>query len=145
MKKILLVLALCLVSVNVYATEAEKPKAEVSASNILNLTIYDRMTLQSIMPQNESFEKAIIIRSLLTKIEITPEEIEKYEIKTQVNEITGKSSIGWNDSEYAINLTLSTIEIKILKDAIQTMDRKKQIPVKDDRFFTLYDKIQALK
>lgn len=109
-----------------------------STEKTVKLTIYDRITLTSILPARASFDRVIVISDIREKVQLTQEDLEKYGI-------TGlpTGGVAWNEegATYEIEVSFTAIELEVLGDALKEMDRKKEMPT-TKRFLELYRKIK---
>ncbi len=106
--------------------------------NAVELTIYECITIPGILPGRVSYMDGLIGRDVRKKVELSQEEREKYDIRTE-----GKNIL-WNDDTHIKKVTFTKLEAKALKDALNKMDAKKELP-STDRFLVLYEKIMGLK
>ncbi|KAF0198421.1 MAG: hypothetical protein FD166_1474 [Bacteroidetes bacterium] len=103
----------------------------------LKLTFKERAMLPEILPAAANKLKQIIVRSLIRKVEFTPEEIEKFEIRILREEIR------WNQqaASETFELELSDSEVIVLKEASSDLDKNNRVTQHN---LSLIEKIDSL-
>lgn len=103
----------------------------------LNLTLKERALLPDILPAAGNKLKQIIVRSLIRKIEFTPEEIEKFGMSFSQN------GISWNKEAIGkiFDLELTDAEVNILKESSSELDKTNKITQHN---LSLIEKIDSL-
>lgn len=104
----------------------------------LSLAIADRVSIQQILPDKDSFENLCIRQEILDKTAFTSDEVEKNKIKTI--EIEGKNRLTWIETgeiEYEFNL----ISVNYIKDNLRKMSEAKELTSLQ---FPLYKKVFEL-
>lgn len=135
-KTIMLILFLC-VCVTGLACAADK----IAQENIVNLRIYDRIVILDKLPVRGTFDRAVILKDIRNKIELTQEELEKYEIAPRPS-----GGVGWNEAgkTYVVTYIFTELEVMVLKETFKQLDAKKEVPANEE-FLELYKKIKELK
>lgn len=104
-----------------------------------NLTIKDRIVITGVLPKQGAYEDIIRIESILKKVEITSEELDKFKIKSSVGE-DGKSSVTWteegNTAEFPIDFTEE--EERLIKKRLKEMDENKEILIEQSGLCKLF-------
>lgn len=85
----------------------------------MELTLFDRFTLQTILPQEGNRITLILVRSIMKKLEPSVKEIEEYEIKG-----SSDGRIGWNEkgSKEAFNITFAETELEVIREQFKKLD-----------------------
>ncbi len=124
----------------VCATQMVCAETEAKTESV-ELRIYDRIMIAGKLPTRESFDRALAIKDLKNKIELTQEELKKYGVVA-----TATGGVRWNKEgkDYIVSYTFTDLEIAVLKDTFNKLDSKKQVPV-DEAFLELYTKIKNMK
>ena len=97
----------------------------------MELTLKDRIILTTIFPKETSFEKMIIKRDIMKKIDITPEEVEKYEIVSSEKGVTWK--IEGNTT--TIEVELSESEVNFIATILKELSAQEKIT---DELYDIY-------
>jgi len=107
-------------------------------STKVKLTVFDRLEIPGILPDKESFEKAVITNNIREKINITQSDIEKYNIKT--NTTAQGSFTTWdNEKDKGIIVKFTELEMSALKGWFKDLADKKEIKT-NANFISLYKK-----
>jgi len=101
----------------------------------MTLTIYDRITLHSLLPDKaQTYEQAIIVRDLRKKLILSQDELLKYNVRTELRD--GKPLLMWNNDESSIkNIEFTELELGILTKTFETIT---EFPTSDE-FLRLYE------
>jgi len=100
----------------------------------IKLGLYERLLVKGILPQEDSFTNLILRKDLIEKIEITQEEIKKFEIKSVENGAVWNSK-GQKDK---LELEISSLEGKYLSEVLKKLDSEKKLS------FALVDIYEAI-
>ena len=91
---------------------------------MIKLTLLDRLVLTSIMPSKGGLKEITFGKSIGEKVQITAEELEKFEIKS----IDG-GGLAWNkegqDAEFEYDLL--DVESVFIKDTLKKLDTDKEL------------------
>lgn len=102
----------------------------------IKLTFFDRISIPTMFPEKASFADAIIYDDIRNKIKITQEEITTYNIRN-TKDGTG---VEWdNEPQDGIDMQLTDAEFKLIKKALDDLDKKAEVPT-DPKFISLYRK-----
>lgn len=97
----------------------------------MNLTLKDRIILQSILPTQGNYVTLLSIREIRSMLDPSVEEREKYDVK-----VNGQM-IAWNDAGNTdiFDIPLAKSHIAIIKGALQNMNQQNQL---SDQMIDLY-------
>jgi hypothetical protein len=100
------------------------------------LTLFDRISIPTILPEKTTFAEAIVLDDLRNKIIITQDEIVEYNI---TNTEDG-SGVKWdNEPGDGKDFELTDLEASAIKKALHDLDKKAMVPT-DPKFIALYKK-----
>ncbi len=104
---------------------------------MIELNIKERVILPEILPQQGNKLQQIIVRSLLSKVEFTPEEIKTYEM------VFTSKGISWNEKATSekFSVELSEPEVSVLKEAAAALDKEARVTQHN---LSLVEKIESL-
>lgn len=108
----------------------------------MELTIIDRIKLINLLPKEGTFTDLIHIDGIAKNIEITSDEAQEIDLKTNVDE-QGNATISWNlekQSDKTVKFNKSQIET--LKKIFEKIKESDQIV--DINLINLYKKLQFL-
>ncbi|MDQ6481600.1 hypothetical protein [Dyadobacter sp. LHD-138] len=101
----------------------------------LKLGVADRINLESLMPATGGRVTMSLVRSMLSSISFTPEEIRDYKLQDLKN-----GAIKWDiETEKQIEFEFSDEQIEILKQGINAVDEKGSVTL---AMLSLIDKIE---
>lgn len=86
----------------------------------MNFTLKDRITLMISLPSKGTFNDLILRKDVLKKIELTQEELEKYNIQSVGGGVT------WNPNEDIFFIEFTELEKDYIKKALKALDDKKE-------------------
>lgn len=89
----------------------------------MKLLIQDRIMLQQLLPQKESFLKMILIDDIMTKLKFTPTEISEFGI----HDVNG-DSLQWKKNEEK-DFAFTKEQIDILLDVAKKLDEAKEVTI----------------
>lgn len=97
----------------------------------MKLSLRDRIILTTIFPKETSFEKMIIKKEILKKIDITPDEVKEYEI------VSSEKGIQWNikGSEKKVEFELSESELNFIATLLKELSTQEKIT---DELYDIY-------
>lgn len=102
----------------------------------VKLGVADRINLEALMPAAGGRVTMSLVRSMLSTISFTPEEIRDYQLRDLQN-----GSIKWNiEAEKQIEFDFSDEQIEILKQGINTIDESGGVTL---AMLSLIDKIEG--
>lgn len=88
----------------------------------MELKIKERLLLGSLYPEKSDLLKQLVIKDIIRKTEITPEEAEKLELKNDGGKIV------WNSAkDVPVEIDLSDSEVNFLKDQVARLDTAGEI------------------
>jgi hypothetical protein len=89
------------------------------------MKLQERIQLAGLLPAQGNFETLVLTKSIKGKIEITPKEVEEFEIKT----IQG--GMFWNNKgvESTLACDFSEGEKKLIVDSLKEASEKKVLPI----------------
>ena len=97
------------------------------------LTIYDRISIPVIIPENSTFSDAIIYDDIRQKIKITQDEVITYNIRN-TKDGTG---IEWDEEpDGGTEFEFTSAENRLIAKAFSELDTKAQVPT-DPKFIAL--------
>jgi len=85
----------------------------------MKLTAVDRVVIRNILPQNDTIMVMTIAKDILDKVSFTQNEI-------AVLTKGGDTQIS-NDKIEAIEVSFSSVEVEVLKEAINKADKEKKV------------------
>lgn len=88
----------------------------------IKLSLKERLVISELLPQQGSITEQITARAIIKKVEITSDEVDKWEIRDI------ERGVVWNaakaeDLEYELNKT----ELQLLKSGVEKLDKEKKI------------------
>lgn len=100
------------------------------------MKLLERIELPGILPNQSTYEKLILIKSIKAKVEITPEEIEKFNLFT----IPGTNNVSWNTlgTESDVEFDFTEGEKNIIVESLKAASNTERLPI------TLMDMYAAL-
>lgn len=102
----------------------------------MKLSIKERIELPLILPEKSSFEKLIIKRDLLQKVDLSQQEIEEFKISsTDDGRITWFVPEGKSDIK---EFDLTNLEKTFLRDLLRSLSEKEELP---DSFVEVYKQL----
>ncbi len=94
----------------------------------VKLNLFERMKVADLLPDKGGLEKATIAADIKKKLELSQEEIKKYEVKTEMVS-AGRAATRWNEKgKEEIAFDFTKLEIEMMKDGINSMNEKNEIP-----------------
>ena len=99
----------------------------------LSLKVIERINISNICPPKDNIERLITRKSILEKVDFTPEESEKINLKLEGNKYTWKE-----DTPSEKKIEFSEVEMSYLKSCITELSNKKELHAD---MISLYDKI----
>lgn len=88
----------------------------------MKLTIKDRFIVSQLLPQQGSILTQLVCKDIIQKIELTKEEVEKWEVNTADNKTT------WNpEKAEVIDVKFTGGEISELKRAVDRLDAENKV------------------
>jgi len=106
-------------------------------ANTKDLTIYDKLTIPSFLPDKGGIEEVTICADVREKIRLTQSDIKKYNIKTIGN------NVSWNEiGEKPQKVDFTELEEELIVNAFKKANEKKELPT-ELRFLKLYKKFMS--
>lgn len=103
--------------------------AKQLAEKKTSLTLSDRIHLPSILKTEGSYSYLIIRKDIIEKLQITQEELKKYEIK----EVQGGEQSGWltwnKKTPSHFDFSFTELEKNEIKLALEKLDKEEKLPV----------------
>jgi len=103
--------------------------AKQLAEKKTSLTLSDRIHLPSILKTEGSYSYLIIRKDIIEKLQITQEELKKYEIK----EVQGGEKGGWltwnKKTPSHFEFSFTELEKNEIKLALEKLDKEEKLPV----------------
>ena len=99
----------------------------------ITLNIADRISLQQILPAQDSFENLSMRSEILDRIKFSADEIEKNKIKTESGQITWQET---NPKEYEFH----AIEEKYIGDVLKKLSDEKKLQALQVNLYKLFTK-----
>lgn len=94
-----------------------------------SLTLSDRIHLPSVLKTEGSYSYLIIRKDIIEKLQITQEELKKYEIK----EVQGGEKGGWltwnKKTPSHFDFSFTELEKNEIKLALEKLDKEEKLPV----------------
>lgn len=88
----------------------------------MELNVQERLTLVNLLPEKGNFETMKLIESLRDTLYPSPEEVEKYAIKQEGN------NIRWNEEgAKGIPVKLTKAQKELLKKSLDELDEKEEL------------------
>ncbi|MCH7525141.1 MAG: hypothetical protein IIC74_09055 [Bacteroidetes bacterium] len=88
----------------------------------MELTIKDRLLVAHLYPKESNLVTQILVKDIITKVEITQDDVKKYSI------VSNAKGIVWNkDLDKAIDIILTDKEISFLQGQIKRLDGENKI------------------
>jgi len=110
----------------------------------VKLNLFERMRVVDFLPAKGGLEKATIAADIKKKLELSQEEIEKYEVKSEAM-ANGRIATRWNArGQEEVAFDFSKLEIQMLKDGLDEMNKKNEIP-SEVAFLDLCKKVKDLE
>lgn len=101
-----------------------------------NLTIYERVQLYNIIPENTDFQSALILEDVKEKVQYSKADLKK--VNWRVDDKTGK--VNWDEEkDEGFEVEFSTAELEKIREVFKNMSKNKQIIVTRP-FLKLYQK-----
>lgn len=88
----------------------------------MKLSIKDRLTIPSFLPEKGGYIEQIHVRSIRNKIDLTPKEIEEYDVKDDGDYVVWDVEIA-----QCLEIDFTQGEINVLGMVIDRMDKAKEI------------------
>ena len=85
------------------------------------LNIQERLVFNELLPASGDLLQQSLVKDLLEKVFITPEEAKKVNMKTEDNVIT------WEDRSYQKKVAFTPFELKFLKQRVKILDSEKKV------------------
>lgn len=107
---------------------------------IVSCTVFDRIKLPDILPQQAKFEVGIVIRDIRKKLALTQDEITELEITSLEN-----GRITWNAKrDTGKGFSFTELEMTVIRGNLKKLDGEEKLPT-DDRFLDMYTKFTEAK
>ena len=100
----------------------------------MKLNLQQRIALTSYLPKEGKFETLVVLKDIQKKIEITQDEIAKYEIKSSEN------SISWNKEgvKSEMELEFTELEKAEIKKALKKISDEERLRMSDIPLYELF-------
>lgn len=98
----------------------------------MKLTVLDRVLLLSSMPEKDSFDKLLIRKDILSKVEFNQEELEEFGVKTTDNQVrmekpTEEKEIAFTESE-----------LNYVAEILKSLSDRKELTVQHMHIYDLF-------
>lgn len=110
----------------------------------VELTLKERFAVANqLVPATGTFENLVIGKDIKDKVNFTQEEIQKFEVKTEVSQ--GQfTRTSWNEdhpeAKEMFPIEFKELEFKLIKDALAEMSKEKKLHIE---YVDLYRKFQC--
>ena len=107
----------------------------------MKLTIFERLSIQDLLPNKENFVTLRILRELREKLSPSEAEVKKYELKIIPTSPT-TSQITWNNEKYDLRKIETEVEIgetayNIVTEILKKKNEEKELTM---GLFSIYEK-----
>lgn len=107
-------------------------------TTVMKLTVYERLTIPSLLPEKGNYETGIKIRDIRQKCELSQEELAVINFQT-IPSTEGGFRATWNEGKAAIKeITFTELELLLIRTRLREMDKKEELPC-DVQFIKLYE------
>lgn len=111
-----------------------KQNNAAATKNKFKLSIYDRISLPSILPDKATIEKAIICNSIREKIQLSTPEVQKIKLRT-----VGNGRLTWEENIKDKIVEFEDIELELISNGFKELNTKQEVPT-EKPFIELYKK-----
>lgn len=98
----------------------------------MKLALKERITINSILPQEGDFSTMTIKQDIIGKTSITQEEIKKFEV------VSDEVGTRWNsEKDKGKEIAFTDLETKLIKESLEKLDKESKLT---DESFSVYKK-----
>lgn len=103
------------------------------------LTLLDRVLLLNTLPVKDSFERLVLRKDVLAKVEPNQEEIEKYKIQSV------GAQVKWEPSEDIFDISFTEAEVNYVREILRELSTQKQLTAQHFSIYEMFVNEKGLK